>query len=98
MQEHARRIARVSAECKMENVDEERYLNKFRSTAMKEVHLWCSGMSFSEIMKDTKLFEGMFESYLNSDESFFLFRLDYSHNATIGGIAKRHEECSACDW
>lgn len=67
-QEHARRIARVSVECKMEDMDEERYVNKFRPTTMKAVHLWCSGTSFHEIMKDTKLFEGTFEFSFNSNE------------------------------
>ena len=42
----------------MEDIDEDRYVDKFRPTAMNVVHQWCSGKSFLEIMKDTQMFEG----------------------------------------
>jgi superfamily II RNA helicase len=40
MQETARRISRVSNESKLQ-VDEEEYVNKFRSELMDVVYQWC---------------------------------------------------------
>jgi len=41
MQETARRISRVSNESKL-TVDEEEYVNKFRSELMDVVYQWCN--------------------------------------------------------
>ncbi|KAM4809152.1 exosome RNA helicase MTR4 [Rhinophrynus dorsalis] len=57
MQETARRIAKVSAEAKLE-VDEETYLSSFRSSLMDVVHTWANGATFAQICKMTDVFEG----------------------------------------
>lgn len=57
MQDFARRIARVSKECKME-VDEDEYVEKFRPTLMDIVLKWCKGSSFRQLCESTDIFEG----------------------------------------
>ncbi|XP_062869625.1 exosome RNA helicase MTR4 [Trichomycterus rosablanca] len=57
MQECAKRIAKVSAEAKLE-VDEDLYLNQFRPHLMDVVYTWANGASFSQICKMTDVFEG----------------------------------------
>ncbi|XP_035234652.1 exosome RNA helicase MTR4 [Anguilla anguilla] len=57
MQECAKRIAKVSAEAKLE-VDEETYLNAFRPHLMDVVYTWANGSSFAQICKMTDVFEG----------------------------------------
>lgn len=57
MQECAKRIAKVSAEAKLE-VDEDSYLNQFRPHLMDVVYTWANGSSFSQICKMTDVFEG----------------------------------------
>uniref|UniRef100_A0AAR2KCY0 Exosome RNA helicase MTR4 n=1 Tax=Pygocentrus nattereri TaxID=42514 RepID=A0AAR2KCY0_PYGNA len=55
--ECAKRIAKVSAEAKLE-VDEETYMNQFRPHLMDVVYTWANGASFSQICKMTDVFEG----------------------------------------
>ncbi|XP_030326832.1 exosome RNA helicase MTR4 isoform X3 [Strigops habroptila] len=57
MQECAKRIAKVSAEAKLE-IDEENYLNSFRPNLMDVVHTWANGANFAHICKMTDVFEG----------------------------------------
>ncbi len=57
MQEMARRIAKVSKECKIE-LDEDLYVEAFRPHMMDIVHEWCKGASFLQICKMTDIFEG----------------------------------------
>ncbi|XP_067889141.1 exosome RNA helicase MTR4 [Heterodontus francisci] len=57
MQECARRIAKVSAEAKLE-VDEEMYLDSFRPHLMDVVFTWANGATFAQICKMTEVFEG----------------------------------------
>ncbi|XP_072272536.1 exosome RNA helicase MTR4 isoform X2 [Pyxicephalus adspersus] len=57
MQETARRIAKVSAEAKLE-VDEETYLGSFRPNLMDVIHTWANGATFAQICKMTDVFEG----------------------------------------
>jgi ATP-dependent RNA helicase DOB1 len=57
MQDFARRIAKVSKECKME-VDEDQYVEKFKSTLMDVVLKWCKGATFLQICQMTEVFEG----------------------------------------
>ncbi|XP_075039653.1 exosome RNA helicase MTR4 [Mixophyes fleayi] len=57
MQETARRIAKVSAEAKLE-VDEEMYLSSFRPNLMDVVYTWANGATFAQICKMTDVFEG----------------------------------------
>lgn len=57
MQDFARRIAKVSIECKLE-IDEEEYVDKFKSTLMDVVLAWCKGASFLQLCKMTDVFEG----------------------------------------
>ncbi|KAI9008179.1 rRNA-processing arch domain-containing protein [Gaertneriomyces semiglobifer] len=57
MQEAARRIAKVSNECKL-GLDEEEYVQSFRPELMDVVYAWCQGAKFSQICKMTDVFEG----------------------------------------
>lgn len=57
MQDFARRIAKVSVECKLE-LDEEAYVEKFKPTLMDVVLAWCKGSSFLQLCKMTDVFEG----------------------------------------
>ncbi|OCU02521.1 exosome RNA helicase MTR4 isoform X1 [Xenopus laevis] len=57
MQETARRIAKVSAEAKLE-VDEELYLGSFKSNLMDVLYTWSNGATFAQICKMTDVFEG----------------------------------------
>ena len=57
MQDFARRIAKVSIECKLE-LDEEEYVEKFKPTLMDIVLAWCKGASFLQLCKMTDVFEG----------------------------------------
>ncbi|KAF4082600.1 hypothetical protein AMELA_G00153520 [Ameiurus melas] len=57
MQECAKRIAKVSAEAKLD-VDEDAYLSQFRPHLMDVVYTWANGASFSQICKMTDVFEG----------------------------------------
>lgn len=50
MQEIARRIAKVSKECKLD-IDEDEYVQSFKVELMDAVVQWCRGSSFSEICK-----------------------------------------------
>ncbi|NXF39503.1 MTREX helicase, partial [Nyctibius bracteatus] len=58
MQECAKRIAKVSAEAKLET-DEENYLNSFRPNLMDVVYTWANGANFAHICKMTDVFEGI---------------------------------------
>lgn len=57
MQETARKIAKISKECKLD-VDMESYVDSFRPHLMDVVHAWSKGASFSNICKMTDVFEG----------------------------------------
>ncbi|CAL1567665.1 unnamed protein product [Knipowitschia caucasica] len=57
MQECAKRIAKVSADAKLE-VDEESYMNQFKPHLMDVVYAWANGATFAQICKMTDVFEG----------------------------------------
>uniref|UniRef100_A0A671V377 Exosome RNA helicase MTR4 n=1 Tax=Sparus aurata TaxID=8175 RepID=A0A671V377_SPAAU len=57
MQECAKRIAKVSADAKLE-VDEETYLGQFKPHLMDVVYAWANGATFAQICKMTDVFEG----------------------------------------
>lgn len=57
MQDLARRIAKISNECKLE-MDEEAYVEKFKPFLMDVVLAWCKGASFKAIAGMTDIFEG----------------------------------------
>lgn len=57
MQEAARRIARVSIECKLE-LNEDEYVQTFRPELMDVVYAWCKGAKFAKICKMTDVYEG----------------------------------------
>ncbi|XP_076973266.1 exosome RNA helicase MTR4 isoform X1 [Tamandua tetradactyla] len=57
MQECAKRIAKVSAEAKLE-IDEETYLSAFKPHLMDVVYTWATGATFAHICKMTDVFEG----------------------------------------
>lgn len=56
--ECAKRIAKVSAEAKLE-IDEETYLSSFKPHLMDVVYTWATGATFAHICKMTDVFEGM---------------------------------------
>ncbi|KAI9577920.1 hypothetical protein GQX74_014064 [Glossina fuscipes] len=57
MQELARRLAKISTECKLE-LDEEAYVEKFKPFLMDVVLAWCKGPFFLSVCKMTDIFEG----------------------------------------
>ncbi|XP_064539014.1 exosome RNA helicase MTR4 [Drosophila montana] len=57
LQSLARRIAKVSTECKL-SMDEENYVEKFKPFLMDVVLAWCKGSSFLSVCKMTDIFEG----------------------------------------
>ncbi|XP_077944178.1 exosome RNA helicase MTR4 [Gasterosteus aculeatus] len=57
MQECAKRIAKVSADAKLD-VDEETYLGQFKPHLMDVVFAWANGATFAQICKMTDVFEG----------------------------------------
>lgn len=57
MQDLARRIAKVSAEAKLE-LQEDEYVEQFKPFMMDVVSAWCKGVTFLEVCKMTDLFEG----------------------------------------
>lgn len=57
LQDTARRIAKISNECKLE-IDEEEYVARFKVGLMEVVYAWAKGAKFSEICKMTEEFEG----------------------------------------
>ncbi|XP_044754948.1 exosome RNA helicase MTR4-like [Coccinella septempunctata] len=56
MQDIARRIAKVNAECRL-TVDEETYVQSFRPFLMDIVYRWCNGASFRDLL-DPDIYEG----------------------------------------
>ncbi|KAJ3291728.1 Exosome RNA helicase MTR4 [Blyttiomyces sp. JEL0837] len=58
MQQAARKIAKVEIECKLNEVDEEAYVQSFRPELMEVVYAWSKGAKFSAICKMTDVFEG----------------------------------------
>jgi ATP-dependent RNA helicase DOB1 len=57
MQDLAKRIAKVSIECKLE-LDEEEYIERFKPFLMDVVLAWCKGATFLQLCKMTDIFEG----------------------------------------
>ncbi|CAI4224198.1 unnamed protein product [Auanema sp. JU1783] len=57
LHEYARRIAKISNECKLEII-EDKYVDSFKAGLMDVVYNWANGMSFAEIVKTTDVFEG----------------------------------------
>uniref|UniRef100_A0A8L8K264 Superkiller viralicidic activity 2-like 2 n=1 Tax=Heligmosomoides polygyrus TaxID=6339 RepID=A0A8L8K264_HELPZ len=57
LHEHARRIAKLSIECKLD-VIEDKYVESFKPGMMDVVYQWVNGASFAEVMKNTDIFEG----------------------------------------
>lgn len=53
----ARRIAKISTECKLD-LDEQAYVEKFKPFLMDVVLSWCKGASFLSLCKMTDIFEG----------------------------------------
>jgi len=58
LQDIARRVAEVAKESKIENMDVEEYVKKFKPDMMDVVYAWCQGKSFAEICTLTDIFEG----------------------------------------
>ena len=64
MQDMARRIAKVSRDCKLD-LEEDSYVEKFKPFMMDLVNEWCKGCSFLSLCKMTDMFEGSIIRYLN---------------------------------
>uniref|UniRef100_H2ZE10 RNA helicase n=1 Tax=Ciona savignyi TaxID=51511 RepID=H2ZE10_CIOSA len=57
LHEIARKIAKVSNESKLP-LEEEEYVQKFKTMLMDVVHSWCNGSTFAQISQMTDVFEG----------------------------------------
>ena len=57
LQDTARRIARVSVECRLPVVEQE-YVQSFKVELIEAVLQWCLGARFEDICKMTDVFEG----------------------------------------
>ena len=57
LQDTAKRIAAAARECRLE-VDEEEYVEGFRTSLMDVVYGWAKGQSFAQVSKMTDVFEG----------------------------------------
>ncbi|KIH58428.1 DSHCT domain protein [Ancylostoma duodenale] len=55
-QEYARRIAKLSIECKLDII-EDKYVESFNPGMMDVVFQWVNGSSFAEVVKNTDIFE-----------------------------------------
>ncbi|KAI9020835.1 rRNA-processing arch domain-containing protein [Phycomyces nitens] len=99
MQETARRIAKVSKECKM-SIDEDEYVEKFKPQLMDVVFAWCQGAKFFQICKMTEVYEGSLIRIFRRLEE--LLRQMYAAAKSIGntelenkfseGISKIHRD------
>eukprot|EP01027_Heterolobosea_sp_BB2_P015582 GEZU01022297.1.p1 GENE.GEZU01022297.1~~GEZU01022297.1.p1 ORF type:complete len:800 (-),score=347.82 GEZU01022297.1:147-2546(-) len=58
LQEAARRVAKVSKESKIEEMDEDDYVQSFLPDMMEVTYAWAKGSKFAEICKMTDIFEG----------------------------------------
>ncbi|XP_044753460.1 exosome RNA helicase MTR4-like [Coccinella septempunctata] len=57
MQDIARRIAKISTEARLP-LDEQAYIDKFKTSLYHIVHQWCKGASFSDLCRSTEIYEG----------------------------------------
>ncbi|VDM64395.1 unnamed protein product [Angiostrongylus costaricensis] len=57
LHEYARRIAKLSVECKLDII-EDKYVESFKPGMMDVVYQWVNGASFGEIVKNSDIFEG----------------------------------------
>ncbi|EYB97239.1 hypothetical protein Y032_0142g2312 [Ancylostoma ceylanicum] len=57
-QEYARRIAKLSIECKLDII-EDKYVESFNPGMMDVVFQWVNGSSFAEVVKNTDIFEAV---------------------------------------
>lgn len=57
MQECAKRIAKVSIECKLD-LEEEEYIKQINPNLMDVVDAWCKGGTFKQIVELTEVYEG----------------------------------------
>ncbi|KAK2724137.1 exosome RNA helicase MTR4-like [Artemia franciscana] len=57
MQDLARRIAKISNDCKLE-VQEDEYVEKFKPYLMDVVAAWCKGAPFGDLCQMTDIYEG----------------------------------------
>ncbi|CAH8497985.1 unnamed protein product [Dicrocoelium dendriticum] len=84
LQETARRIARISNECRL-TVDEDAYIDSFKPHLMDLVDAWTRGASFAKVCSMTDLFEGTIIRTLRLLEE--LLRQMANAARTIGSVA-----------
>lgn len=58
LRDTARRVAKVAADCKLEGVDVEEYVDSFRPDLTDMVAAWCQGVPFVTLYKMADIFEG----------------------------------------
>lgn len=95
-QEHARRIAKVTNECKLP-LEVEKYVDKFKPSMMGIVLAWCNGSSFVDVCKIADIFEGVLDVHAYIDYTYPR-RFDHSYNAAIGGTLAGDAQCRTCHW
>lgn len=87
LQELAKKIAKISVDCQLE-LEEERYVDKFKPFLMDVVFAWCKGATFLKICKMTDIFEGKYEYlrlifvYIFNFYIIYLFRINHQGNET----------------
>ena len=88
MQDMARRIAKVSRDCKLD-LEEDSYVEKFKPFMMDLVNEWCKGCSFLSLCKMTDMFEGsIIRSVLGDKTAWACFVSLKTHGSNIKAITK----------
>ncbi|TPX50747.1 hypothetical protein SeMB42_g01231 [Synchytrium endobioticum] len=91
--ETARRIARVSIECKI-IVDEELYVKSFSPSLMAAVYAWAKGASFKEMMKVTDDWEGNVIRVIRRLNELLVQLADAAKGMGNDGLAEKFREGS----
>ena len=94
LQDAARRIAQVSADCKIE-LDADEYVSTFRSDLMELVHAWVHGAKFIDVCGMTKEFEGTIVRVLRRLEELCRQLADAAKAIGDEALEQKFKEASA---
>jgi ATP-dependent RNA helicase DOB1 len=92
LQEHARKIATISMECKIA-MDAEAYVNSFKSELMPVVYAWSLGAKFSQICKLTEVFEGSIIRAIRRLDELVQQLITASHNIGNTELEEKFKKC-----
>ncbi|PAV77833.1 hypothetical protein WR25_19969 [Diploscapter pachys] len=93
LHDYARRIAKISIECKLESMNEETYVEQFKPGLMMVVMRWVHGEPFSEIIKSTDVFEGSIIRTLRRLEEVLREMISAAKAMDNDELQKKFEEC-----